>query len=463
MDAGTFRDPGVVAALGRTVAVRVSIDDAKELAFEFKVASVPWILVLDPARREKLAEQVGYAAPEDVLRLVDEALSRFRPVADAAGPRPREVQVLYKRTGLSFESREPRVVVDLWSYLLVEAVAFTDPSYDGETARLRQSRVGIQATLGGDVTAIAQFDFAQTNPLLDAFGEYQVSKPLNLRAGRFKVPMGAQFLPRRDFWDFVEPSWYVLGLLPRRDVGAMVYGGGGAGGIYMKYFLGAFNGVQDGTADADDDKDLAARATLTPFPSADFDLSLSASGTWGRSRESLSAFRILDEGVTTILRFPATAALDGPRRRLALDGECLWGSLSLGAEFVAWRARIRDVGVPSRTREMRAASAWVSWIVTGEAKGRDEWLEPRLPIGAIEVVARFSAFRADRAIGNLAAPGVFAEQAEQYAVGVNWTPVRHVRVLVDYVQSRFERPVAVVPGDVETRNDAFLAGVEFRF
>ena len=88
---------------------------------------------------------------------------------------------------------------------MVEAVEFAGP-FDGDTIRIRHSFLGAQATLADRVTLNTLLDFALDKPLQDAWAEVQVTRPVNLRAGRFKVPMGSQFLPRRDFWDFVEPG-----------------------------------------------------------------------------------------------------------------------------------------------------------------------------------------------------------------------------------------------------------------
>lgn len=463
MDKSTFRDGSVLAALRMVVAVRVNIDDVKSVTFEFKVKSVPWLLVIDPHRREKLGEHVGFADPPAVLRLIESAAARLRPPERPEQEEKTDgIRFLYKRTGFSLESADGTVVVDFWTHQMVEAIESVGTQFDGDTLRVRHSRLGLQATLLRRLTVLTQVDFAQDKPLLDAFAEYQITKPVNVRVGRFKVPMGTAFLPRRDFWDFVEPSCYVCGLIPRRDLGAMVYGGGGLSGIFLKYSFGVFTGVQDGYKDADGSKDLAARFTINPFPSDDFDLNLSFGWTGGDTNEPLDKFSISDDSVTDLVRFPSPVAYDGYRYRFSFEGEVLWRNFALGAEYVVQSARIAGGAVSDRF-EMKGASAWFAWIVTGEKKSREEWLVPEGTLGALEIVARLSMFRADSGLAPLASSGKFTDGSVQFLAGVNWYPNRYLRLMVDYQHSRFDDPILASGGDLAMDHDTILSSVEVRF
>lgn len=450
-------------ALASYVAVSIDIDDAKSFCFEFKVQSVPWMLVIDPARREKLAEWTEFVdAPTLATALRDLAAARAAAPPPAEEGRTGAVRVFYKRTGLSFETGDGRLVIDTWTHVMAQDIESIGTDYPGDGSRLRHTRFGLQGTLDGRFTALTHLDFSFSNPLLDFWGEYQVSKPLNLRLGRTKVPMGTQYLPRRDFWDHVEPPGYVFSLLPRRDVGAMLYGGGGYADVFLKYWVGVWNGVPDGYGDVDDSKEVSVRGTLTPFPTPGFNLDLSASWTGGNSDEGMGAFRVTDESITDILRFPATVVHDGLRRRWSVEGELRWGPVAVGAEALRQQSHLMAGGTTDRY-EMEAASAWAAWMVTGERKSRDQWFDPARRWGAFEVVARWSGFRADGRLATLATPGRYTRRASQVAGGVNWYPSRFARVMVGLQRSLFEDRITRGAGTTSGHRLALLLAAELRF
>jgi len=243
----------------------------------------------------------------------------------------------------------------------------------------------------------------------------------------------------------------------------MVHGGGGISGIYMKYSLGLFNGVQDGTSDVDGSKDVALRLTLNPFPSDTFDLNLSFAWTGGNNDGSLAAFRVSDESITNILAFGPTVRYDGWRWRRSLEAELLWGNVAVGAEHILQSSEITD-GVLSADRyEMSGDSLWVAWIVTGEKKSRDEPLVPSRSWGAIELVARVTRFKADGSLGALTLPGRFTDSAAQLCIGINWVQTRFTRLMIDVQRSRYDDPIEASPGRLEDAHTAVLAGFDVRF
>jgi phosphate-selective porin OprO/OprP len=464
MEETSFKDGSVQEAFKRFVVARLNIDHAKALTHEFKVKSVPWLVVVDPFRRDKLAEHIGAADAPTLRALLDGALARWSAPEQGPQGNPIDISLQYRRGGLSLQTADGNLVVDFWTHHMAQAIAFPD-DFEGEEFRIRHSRFGLQAVVASQVTLFGNVDFAQDRPLLDAYAEYQFTRPINVRLGRFKVPMGTQFLPRRDFWDFVEPTPYIFALLPRRDIGAMLYGGGGMSGINMKYWVGVFNGVQDGYSDPDDDQETAARVTLNPFPSPEFDLNVSAAWTGGSSAQPLGGFRVTDESITDVLLFPAPggAACSGNRHRFSVEAEVLWRNFAAGAERVVQSSRIAAPLVPEDRHEMEGVAAWAAWVATGERKSRDEWLIPERPWGALEFVARYSGFEADETLAALASP--FTDGASHVAFGVNWYPNRFSRIMLDVQLARFDDPVPVAAGSTVTddRHQTILGAFEIRF
>ena len=93
-----------------------------------------------------------------------------------------------------------------------------------------------------------------------------ILKALQLRAGKFKTPVGLEQLQvDRDTW-FNERS-LVTDLVPNRDLGFQLWGdiAGGA----LSYAVGVFNGVGDArnssNADFEDHREVAARLFVQPF------------------------------------------------------------------------------------------------------------------------------------------------------------------------------------------------------
>lgn len=205
MEQTTFKDGSVQEALKQFVFVSLNIDEAKSLSYEFKIKSVPWIVAIDPARRQKVNELVGFADAQKFLGFLKESSEKLA----AAGKQEENnltFEFMYKQSGFSIESSDKSIILDFWTYHLIEAFDFEKSGAVSDTFRLRHSLFGIQATLEEKWTLASVFDFAADKPLQDLYAEYQFTRPINLRTGKFKVPMGITFLPRRDFLDFVEPS-----------------------------------------------------------------------------------------------------------------------------------------------------------------------------------------------------------------------------------------------------------------
>ncbi len=205
MERVAFRDPRVVKAAEGFVAVKIDIDRHKVLAQKLGVKSVPHLVATDPSGRTKLAERIGPQDAAGIVEFLDEAKG-----ASARQP-PREGLLSgftfdYRdRTGFTIDAPDHSLTLSLSTFHLVEALSL-DNEYEGDTVRLRHNRIGLQANILNDWTLLTRLDFAQSNPLLDLFLEYQITRPINVRVGRFKVPMGQQYLPAREYWDFVEPG-----------------------------------------------------------------------------------------------------------------------------------------------------------------------------------------------------------------------------------------------------------------
>src|SRR5262249_31723155 len=111
-------------------------------------------------------------------------------------------------------------------------------------------------------------DFGGGNAVIqDAYLNAKGSPKLQLRAGKFKPPIGIEHLQNDPHLAFAERA-FPSALEPNRDVGVQVHGELGKGAV--AYAFGVFDGTPDGAsvdADVNDSKDLVGRVFLSPFKS----------------------------------------------------------------------------------------------------------------------------------------------------------------------------------------------------
>lgn len=81
MDGTVFNQPPVVAALGReVVAVKVNVDQRKDLSARFGVEQLPFDVVLEPSG-ERMLESTGYRNADEYLQMIARAKTRQNELA----------------------------------------------------------------------------------------------------------------------------------------------------------------------------------------------------------------------------------------------------------------------------------------------------------------------------------------------------------------------------------------------
>ena len=105
--------------------------------------------------------------------------------------------------------------------------------------------------------------------IFDAYGNYRYAPWLQLRAGKFKTPIGLEQLQADVNTSFNERS-LVTDLVPNRDIGFQLWGDINDG--LLSYAVGAFNGVEVvaiAQQDFENHREVAARLFAQPFHSLD--------------------------------------------------------------------------------------------------------------------------------------------------------------------------------------------------
>lgn len=161
-------------------------------------------------------------------------------------------------SGLSAASGDSNFVFQLHSVLQVDNRTFFNDRDNhnqsivgNDTFLLRRARPVFSGTVYKDFDFMFVPDFGgSTVQIFDAYLNYRYAPWLQVRAGKFKVPVGLEQL-QQDVYTFFNERGLPTGLVPNRDIGFQLWGDVAGGKV--SYAAGVFNGVGDGrnTSNAD--------------------------------------------------------------------------------------------------------------------------------------------------------------------------------------------------------------------
>jgi hypothetical protein len=153
----------------------------------------------------------------------------------------------------------------LTGYTQARAVA---DHFGPDTFHLYRARFGLEGEVFKNIRFKALFETARTPLLLDAMIDYSPFKNGFIRIGQFKIPFSQENLSSAALMDTINFSQVVGKLVPGRDISA---NGRDIGALAdYKYgtwegMVGVFNGSGINKADTDENKDIAARLTWSPW------------------------------------------------------------------------------------------------------------------------------------------------------------------------------------------------------
>lgn len=352
---------------------------------------------------------------------------------------------------------------------------------------VRRVRPYLQGTVG------KYFDYqlvldasAATVALLDAHVTANILPEFKIQAGRFKTPLGLEFLQSDPVTPFIERA-FPSQIAPGRDAGAQVLGE--LFGGLLAYQVGVFNGPTDGQnrdPDTGDDKDAIGRIFAAPFKNSDISalsgLSLGIGGSFGVDKGTISATgqvtatslpSYVSPGANTFFSYKTNTNVvgnvvpvaNGERVRFSPQLYYTFGPFDLMAEYIESKQEVdvRQVTVaPTVTaggvtavidsgRDVKA-TAWqleAGFVLTGEDAsfrgvspkgggiGTDGW-------GAVQLVVRVSQLSidddvfSDTAAQALASRHQAAKSALDFGIGVNWWLNRNLRIALDYDRTEFD-------------------------
>lgn len=347
------------------------------------------------------------------------------------------------RDGFEFKSSDGANLLRIGASFHLDARAFLGDSAAPNSFDIRRARVDLRGRLRGWMTYRIQASLENNPYIRNAWLDLRFSDALHLRAGQMKVPFSTAWLTRDNQVNFVERPTSAP-VYPFFDRGLMLWGR--LAGASLTYQLGAFNGsgldLDTPRGDVDNHKDVALRLFAQPFRNSSSDLMREiffvGQGTYGPQSVPSRRFESgglkapnyesrywrwrLEQVIGTDGRSrDAVTAEIGARSRWGAEAIWLAGPFAVSCEYlvlhydgivishdyVTGSNRLEREPQLERAGDVRSASVWVSYFLTGEHKTVDAfgWKQPAAdsPVapgsggtGAWELLARLSTTSSDR-------------------------------------------------------------------
>jgi len=358
---------------------------------------------------------------------------------------------------------------------------FDDANAGQDGFDLRRARLIFEGKFADIFQYTVQPEFGGTVQILDANINAAIAPGFQIRAGRFKTPIGLEQL-QSDAVAFFNERSIATNLTPNRDVGVQIHGT-----VFDKrlnYAVGVFNGVLDGgnsptnSANPEGDFATAARLFATPWAN-DKESSLKglgfgiAAGTGNYSAgNTLNSYRT--DGRQTFFSYRATTASDGRATTISPQAYYYNGPFGILAEYISSSVELSN-GVNTSDITNTGFNLSVGYVLTGEDSSY-RGVAPSTSFkpsagtwGAFEVVARVAHVDIDDDVfaggaASLANPATNASEVTSYGLGLNWYLSKAVRANFDIFQSKFKfegaRPLAGALSDDEL---AFVSRFQVSF
>jgi phosphate-selective porin OprO/OprP len=348
---------------------------------------------------------------------------------------------------------------------------------------LRRARPIFQGTLYRDFDFRFTPDFGGSSvQIFDAYANYRYEPWAQLRAGKFKSPIGLEQLQEDVVTSFNERS-LVTDLVPNRDVGLQFWGLLDDG--VLAYAAGVFNGVGDSRNSANSTSgnsvEFVGRLFAQPFKNSDITalqklgagVSASTKHDNGTANSLPSTTGGVLPGYTTdgqqqfFAYNPATGVVlaNGQHWRLSPQGYYYYGPFGLLGEYA-----ISDQGVSKGTSKANLQhTAWQisgGWVLTGE-DASFTGITPRQAFdprngqwGALQLVARYAELNLDdKTFPTFSNPNTSASGAQAWSVGLNWYLNKNIRLNTSYSRTTFDGgggPGATSPATITRQPEEVL-------
>jgi phosphate-selective porin OprO/OprP len=375
-------------------------------------------------------------------------------------------QISIGSSGFKAVSADTNFVMNIRGYLQLDSRTFAQnaqPGTDGFI--LRRVHPIISGTVFHDFDYQFMAEFGGSSPsIYDAYVNYHPLPELQLEAGRFKMPVGLEWLQSAANLSFNERS-LANDLVPLRDLGAELHGDLLDG--RANYAVGIFNSDVDGAnaanSDLNNNMEFAGRIFLQPMKNSGVapleGLGFGVSGTFGDEYGSSALTSgYVTEGQQKFFAYTNGVAANGAHWRISPQGYYYWGPFSLLGEYVISDQQVSKGATSAELRN----TAWevsAGWVLTGEDASYNG-VTPKHSFslhdggwGAWQIVARIEGFDVDDAAFPIYAnPNTSASAGHAWAVGLNWWLNKNVRLMTSFSRTTFDGgstgPITVKPEEV---------------
>lgn len=424
----------------------------------------------------ELAGRANEAKAKEAIADLDQKvkiLERNRELdQEAAAAKAKEAPKLTVGSeGFALGSADGNYLLQLKGVLQLDSRSFLhDGGIQGnDTFLVRRARPILQGTVARDFDFLFVPDFGGTGgpQIFDAYINYRYAPQLQLRAGKFKSPIGLEALVQ-DVDLLLNERSFVFSLLPGRDLGLQLLGdiSGGA----FSYAVGILNGIGDArnssNADIEDDKALEGRVFFQPFKHSSTPAFQGLGFGVGGSYEGMQGPNTVGLPSTTGGTLPGyttdgqqqffaynpsngVVVANGEHWRLSPQAYYYYGPFGLLGEYAISDQKVqRTVSAPltSARLENKAWQITGSWILTGEDAAYKGGVVPRRPFnprnggwGALQLVGRYEQLHIDGdAFPLYSDPRFSARSAKAWSAGLNWYLNRNVQVKASFSRTLFE-------------------------
>lgn len=356
--------------------------------------------------------------------------------------------------GYTLTSADTANAVRLRALLQLDSRVFVndDAALLNDMFVLRRARLITEGTLARNFSYQFTTEFGGRNvAILDAALTIRLTDALQVKAGKYKTPIGLEVLQSDAATTFTERS-ILANFLPNRDLGVELLGD--VAGRRLNYAIGVFNGVADGAnsenADFDEERYLAGRLIVSPFRSHRDSplrgLLFGVGAGWGeQNTPDGRAPGYRTDGQQTYFSFLPSVAAAGEVWRVSPQLDYRQGPFGLMAEYVISSSELRSRDErPVRRLDHKGWQVTAGYVLTGEQSTYGQ-VEPRTDLdpaagtwGAVEVVGRYAQMNLDDgAFPEFASGAASATDIASFALGVNWYLSKAVVFKLNYYHTRF--------------------------
>ena len=422
--------------------------------------------------------------------------------AEAAARDKQAPKIKVGQEGFSFSSADTNFVLKVKGLLQLDSRMFYGDnklSQGNDSFLLRRARPIFEGTVFHDFDFQFVPDFGGTAvQIFDANVNYRFRPELQLKAGKFKGPVGLEMLQQDATLSFNERS-LASALVPTRDIGVQLWGDVDEG--RLSYAAGVFNQAGDnrnpGNNDFTDDKEFAGRLFTQPFKATGLSglqgLGFGVGGSYARIKSNALGLPnttggtlpgYFTDGQQQFFAYNpvvGTVVANGAHWRVSPQGSYIYGPFGLQSEYVFSQQDVLNTTTQSRASLLNTGwSVSAQWVLTGE-QASFSGIVPRHSFdwrsggwGAWQLVARVGRLDVDKAAFPLFAnPANSASSAASFAVGINWWLNKNVRLLSSFSHTAFKGggaynpldPTTLVPPATVSRQDenAFFTRLQLNF